>query len=69
MVLAALADMSFGAFAVAVAGAAALSMLVYWHASKHGNRHPTAWGVGAFLFAGLFVPLYFISYWVSKRRR
>ncbi len=25
--------------------AAALSMWVYWHASRHGSRHATAWGV------------------------
>ena len=60
--------MSFGEFALAVAGAAALSMLVYWHASKHGSGHATAWGVGAFLLAGLFVPLYFVWHWTRRRR-
>ena len=64
----AVANVGFGQFLVAVLLAAGLSMWVYWHASRHGSRHATAWGVGAFLIAGLVVPLYVISYWLSKRR-
>jgi hypothetical protein len=37
------------------------------HASKHGNRHATAWGVAAFLAAGIAVPVYFIRYWLRRR--
>jgi hypothetical protein len=53
---------------VAVALAAVASLLVFSHASKHGSRHPTAWGIAVFLLAGVAVPAYFITYW-SRRRR
>jgi uncharacterized membrane protein YbhN (UPF0104 family) len=55
-------------FLVAVALAAVASLLVFNHASSHGSRHPTAWGVAVFLLAGVAVPAYFITYW-SRRRR
>src|SRR6266567_4492971 len=47
----ALGNISPGAFIVSVALAAAISMGVFWHASKHGNKHATAWGIATFLFA------------------
>jgi hypothetical protein len=53
-------------FVFAVILAAAISMGVFAHASKHGSRHPTAWGVAAFLAAGVAVPLYFIRYWMRR---
>jgi hypothetical protein len=52
-----------------VAIAAGLAMLIFRHASKHGSKHPTAWGIATFLFAGLAIPIYFINYWLSTRRR
>ena len=64
----AVANVGFGQFFVAVLLAAGLSMFVYWHASKHGSRRATAWGVATFLFVGLFLPLYFIHYYVTRRR-
>jgi hypothetical protein len=68
-VLAALTSrLSFGQFLVAVLLAAGISMWVYWHASKHGSRHATAWGVATFLFVGLVLPLYLIHYLVTRRR-
>ena len=67
-IAASLGDMSPAQFVVAVALAAALAMLVFAHASKHGSRHPTAWVVATFLFAGLAVPIYFIRYWLTRRR-
>jgi hypothetical protein len=54
-------------FLVAVAFAAAISAGVFAHASRHGSRHATAWGVAAFLLAGVAVPVYFIRYWVRRR--
>ncbi len=66
--LSALSDLSFGEFVVVVAIAAGLSMLVYRHASRHGSRHATAWGVATFLFAGVFLPLYFAHYYLTRRR-
>ncbi len=65
----AVADVSFGQFVVGVLLAAALSTWVYWHASRHGSRHATAWGVGTFLVVGLFLPLYLIHYYLARRRR
>ena len=62
-------ELSPGEFFVVVAIAAGLSMLVFSHAQRHGSRHPTAWGVGAFLFAGIVVPLYFVYFWRTRRRR
>ena len=61
--------MSPGAFLFAVAVAAALSMGVFSHASKRGNRRATAWGIAVFLFAGIALPLYFLRYWLAQRRR
>jgi dolichol kinase len=43
-------------------------MGVFAHASRHGSRHATAWGVAAFLLAGVAVPVYFVGYWVRRRR-
>jgi high-affinity Fe2+/Pb2+ permease len=64
----AVAHLGFGQFLVAVVLAAGLSMWVYWHASRHRSRHATAWGVATFLFAGLALPLYFIHYYLTRRR-
>jgi hypothetical protein len=57
------------AFLLGVVLAAAISAGVFAHASRHGSRHATAWGVAAFLFAGITVPVYFIRYWVRGRTR
>ena len=56
-------------FVLAVVIAAAISMSVFRHADRHGNTHATAWGVGAFLAAGVVVPVYFIRYWLSRPQR
>ena len=55
-------------FLLAVAIDAALSLLVFRHADRHGNRHATAWGIFAFLFAGLAVPIYFIRFALRRNR-
>jgi hypothetical protein len=58
---------SFGQVFLAIVIFAALSMWVYWHASKHGSRHATAWGVAVFLiWPAIFV--YFLHYYVTRRR-
>jgi hypothetical protein len=64
-----LQDLSFGEFLFVVAVAAAASMAVFAHASRSGNKHATAWGVATFLLAAVAVPLYFLNYWLKKRRR
>lgn len=55
-------------FLFAIAIAAGISMLTFRHADKHGSTHATAWGIGAFLAAGVVVPVYFIRFWLRKRR-
>jgi hypothetical protein len=62
-------DLGFGGFLLAVALAAAVSMAVFAHADRHGNKHATAWGVATFLVLGVAVPLYFIRYWLRTRRQ
>ena len=57
------------AFVIAVAIAEGISMAVFGHASKHGNTRATAWGVGAFLAAGVVVPLYFLRFWLGRNSR
>lgn len=54
-------------FVLAVLLAAAISMGVFAHATKHGSRHPTAWGIAAFLAAGIAVPVYFLGFWIRRR--
>jgi uncharacterized membrane protein YdjX (TVP38/TMEM64 family) len=54
-------------FAFALTLAALLAMAVFAHASKHGSRHATAWGVATFLLAGIVVPFYFVRYWLRRR--
>ena len=58
-----------GAFAVLVALWTASAVLVFAHASKHGNHRATAWGIAAFLASGIVVPVYFVRFWLQQRRR
>ena len=67
--LAAFGDVSTGTFLLSVAIAAGLAMLVFAHASKHGSKHATAWGIATFLFAAIALPVYFIRYWITKSGR
>jgi uncharacterized protein YcfJ len=55
-------------FLIAITIAAAISMGTFAHADRHGSGHATAWGIGAFLAAGIVVPIYFVRYWLRKRR-
>ncbi len=68
MPAAAFENPSFGEFFVAVVIAAATSMWVYWHATRRGSAHATAWGVATFLCVGLVLPLYLIHSFASRRR-
>jgi hypothetical protein len=56
-------------FVLGVTLAAAISAGVFAHANKHGSRHATAWGVAAFLLAGITLPVYFVHYWARRRNR
>ena len=66
--LAAWDNLAFAQFAIAVAIAAGLSMWVYSHAAKHGSKRATAWGIGTFLAVGIVLPIYFIHYYLTRRR-
>jgi hypothetical protein len=68
-IAASLADLTPTQFVIAVALAALLATAVFAHASRHGSRHATAWGVATFLFAGIVVPVYFIRYLLRRGRR
>ena len=61
-------ELSRGEILAALAVWTAAFVLVWWHAERHGSRHATAWGVAAFLAAGLIVPVYFVRYWLNRRR-
>ncbi len=67
MSVGAVAHLSFGQFLVVLVLDAALAMWVYWHASRHGSRHATAWGVATF-FVWLFLLVYLVHYHVTRRR-
>jgi hypothetical protein len=43
-------------------------LLVFTHAQRHGSKHATAWGVAAFLAAGIVVPVYFVRHWLRRRQ-
>jgi len=60
------ASFGFGQFVVAVLLAAVLSCWVYWHASRHGSRHATEWGIASFLLVGFVA--YLVHYWLTRRR-
>jgi len=67
MPAAAFNDPSVGTVLVAIVIFAALSMYVYWHASKHGSRHATAWGIVVFLFWPAIIA-YFLNYLATRKR-
>jgi hypothetical protein len=60
--------MPLAEFLVAITIAAAISMATFAHADRNGSPHATAWGIGAFLAAGIVVPVYFVRFWLRKRR-
>jgi len=64
----ALGNVSPGAFILTLILSALISMAVFWHASKNGNKHATAWGIATFLFAGIILPVYVIYFLVTRRR-
>lgn len=61
--------MPLAEFIIAVTIAAAISMATFSHADRNGSTHATAWGVGAFLAAGLVVPIYVIRVLLKRRRQ
>lgn len=67
-IAASFADLSPIQFLIALALAALLATAVFAHASKHGSRHATAWGIATFLLAGIVVPVYFIRHLLRRGR-
>jgi hypothetical protein len=57
---------STGGFLVAFAIAASAGTAVFFHATRHGIRHPSAWASLVFLFLVIGLPAYLI--FVRRRR-
>ena len=57
---------SFGEVLLSIVVMAVLSLVVFRHASKHGSKHATAWGIAGFFWPGFIV--YFVRYWLTRRR-
>jgi hypothetical protein len=55
-------------FLIAVFIASGISLATFAHADRHGSTHATAWGIGAFLAAGVVVPVYMARVWFRRRR-
>ena len=58
---------STGEFVFALVLAILLSLLVFGHAERHGNRRATAWGVATFFFGFFAVAAYFARYYLARR--
>jgi ABC-type sulfate transport system permease component len=56
-----------GAFVATLVVASVLSLLVFRHAEKHGNRRATAWGVATFFFGFFAVAVYAMRYRLKRR--
>jgi MFS family permease len=54
-------------FAFALVLATVLSLVVFRHADRHGNKRATAWGVATFFFGLFAVAAYFARYWLRQR--
>jgi hypothetical protein len=54
---------------ISVVIAAVAGELVWFHADRHGSRHPMAWGLSVFFFLGVALPVYAIRYYRRRRRR
>lgn len=63
-----LENLSAGEIAALLLVWSAAFLLVFTHAQRHGSKHATAWGVAAFLAAGIVVPVYFVRYWLRRGR-
>lgn len=58
-----------GVFLVALAISTGLSLLVFSHASRHRDPHPTAWGIVAFVLGAVGALIYYVRFWARSRRR
>jgi hypothetical protein len=60
-------EISPGVFVFGLAISIALSLLVFSHASKHGSKHATAWGIAAFVFGAGGAAVYYARHWWRGR--
>lgn len=60
-------QLSFGQVLLLLVVSAVLSMWTYWHASRHGSRHSTAWGIVVFLFWPAIL-VYLGRFFLGRRR-
>ena len=60
---------STGEFLFVLVMATILSLVVFTHAERHGNRRATAWGITTFFFGFLGVAVYFTRHWARQRAR
>ena len=61
-------DLTFPEFLLWVVLGALLATWVFWHASRHGSRHATAWGIATFLLQGIGIVAYYGHYLVTRRK-
>jgi len=61
-------DLSFGQLLLWIVLGALLAMWVFWHASRHGSRHATAWGIVTFLLLWIGLVAYYSHYLITRRR-
>ena len=60
-------SISPGHFVLYLVLLAVLATWVYWHASRHGSKHATAWAVLTFL-SPIVLLVYFIHFFRNRRR-
>jgi hypothetical protein len=60
-------EISPATFVFGLAISTALSLLVFAHASRHGNKRATAWGIAAFALGALGAAAYYARYWWKAR--
>ncbi|MEY2452849.1 MAG: hypothetical protein QOD92_2423 [Acidimicrobiaceae bacterium] len=46
--------------------ATVVAAVVFTHATKHGSKHATAWGIGTFLLMIVVLPAYVLHVWRRK---
>jgi hypothetical protein len=57
---------STGQFVFALVVAVVLSLVVFNHAERHGNRRATAWGVATFFFGVFGAAVYFVRFYLRR---
>ena len=53
-------------FAFALVLATVLSLVVFAHAERHGNKRATAWGIATFFFGVFSVAVYFTRHYLRR---